>query len=150
MGEGFSFIPDPRVQIGINQVDEEIEQHHPGGEKQIDSGDHWVVSLIEGIHQETPDPRQVEDVLHDHRAADQDRQLQADQGHHRDEGIFEGVSDNHDLLPEPLGPGRPDVVLPEHLQHRGARHPHGGGRHGCPQNQAGDEEPPRDSPAGLP
>ena len=39
-----SLIPHPRVQIGINQVDEEIEQHHPGGEKQVDSGNHGVVS----------------------------------------------------------------------------------------------------------
>ena len=64
---------DPRVQIGVNQVDEEIEQHHPGGEKEVDSGDHRIVSLIEGTHQETPDPRRVEDVLHDQRAPDQDR-----------------------------------------------------------------------------
>ena len=31
------FIPYPRVRIGINQVDEEIEQHHPNCEKQVDS-----------------------------------------------------------------------------------------------------------------
>ena len=106
------FVPHPRVQIGVNQVDQEIEQHHPAGEKQVDSGDHRVVPVIEGIHQETPDPWQVEDVLHDHRAADQDRQLQADQGDNRDEGIFDGVPDNHDPLPEPLGPGGSNIVLP--------------------------------------
>ena len=136
------FIPDSRVQIGVNQVDEEIEQHHPGGEKQVDSGNHRVVPVLEGIQQETTDPRQVEDVLHDHRAPDQDRQLQADQGDNRDEGIFDGVPDNHDPLPEPLGPGSADIVLPEHLQHHGARHPHGGSRRGRSQNQAGNEEPP--------
>ena len=80
MGEDFSLIPHPRVQIRINQVDQEIDPHHPGGEKQVDSGDHRVVSLIEGLHQETPHPRQVKDVLHDHGAPHQDRQLQADQG----------------------------------------------------------------------
>ena len=62
------------------------------------------------------DPRQVEDVLHDHGAPDQDRQLQADEGDNRDEGIFDAVPDNHDPLPEPLGPGGADIVLPEHLQ----------------------------------
>ncbi len=77
MGEGFSFIPDPRVQIGIEQVDEEIEPHHPGGKEQVDVGDYRVVPVFEGKHHETPEPRQVEDVLHDHRAPVQDRQLQA-------------------------------------------------------------------------
>ena len=123
----------------INQVDEEIDPHHPGGEKQVDSGNHRVVSVIEDNQQETTYPRQVKDVLHDHGAADQDWQLQADQGDHRDEGILDGVSDHHDLLLEPLGPGRSNIVLPEHLQHHGARHPHGGCRQGRPQNQAGDE-----------
>ncbi len=64
------FIPYPWVQIGINQVDEEIEQDHSGGEKEVDSGDHRVVPVIEGIHQKTPEPRQVEDVLHDHGPPD--------------------------------------------------------------------------------
>ena len=82
----YLFIPDSRIQIGINQVNQEIDPHHRGGEKEVDSGDHRVVPVIEGIHQEMPDPRQVEDVLHDHGTPDQDRQLQADQGHHRDEG----------------------------------------------------------------
>ena len=34
------FIPHPGVYIRINQVDEEIEQDYPGGEKEVDSGDH--------------------------------------------------------------------------------------------------------------
>ena len=45
-------------------------------------------------------------------------------------------------LPESLGPGGPDIVLPQHLQHHGAHHPHGGGRRGRSQNQAGNEEHP--------
>ena len=79
-------------------------------------------------------------MLHDHGTPNQDRQLQADQGHDRDEGIFDAVPDHHDPLPEPLGPGSADVILPQHLQHHRARHPHGGRRQGRPQNQAGNEE----------
>ena len=30
--------------------------------------------------------------------------------------LMGSVSDNHDPLPEPLGPGSADIVLPEHLQ----------------------------------
>ena len=39
-------------------------------------------------------------------------------------------------------PGGADIVLPKHLQHHGAHHPHGSGRRGRSQNQAGNEEPP--------
>ena len=84
----------------------------PVAKKRLTPGDHRVVSVIEGTQQETSEPRQVEDVLHDHGAAYHDRQLQANQGNHWDEGIFKGVPDNHDTLPEPLGPGSADIVLP--------------------------------------
>ena len=138
-----SFIPHPRIQEGIKQVDHEIDPNHCGAEKQVDSGDYRVVSVIEGIQQETTESRQVEDVLNNHGAPDQDRHLEANGGHDRDEGILDGVShDNHPLL-ETLGPGSADIVLPEHLQHHRARHPHGGGGKVGPQNQAGDEEHPQ-------
>ena len=81
------------------------------------------------------------------QAPHQDRQLQANQGDNRDEGIFDGMSDHHDPLPEPLGPGRSDVILPEHLQHHGTHHAHGGCRSSRPQNHAGDEEH-REIPSG--
>ena len=79
-------------------------------------------------------------MLHDHGAPDQDRQLQTNQGDNRDEGIFDAMPDDHDPLPEPLGPGGADVVLPQHFQHHGAHQPHGLARSSRPQNQAGNEE----------
>ncbi len=96
---------DPGVQIGINQVDEEIAGHHQGGEQKVGSGDDRVVSFLEGQQEDTPQAGQGKEVLEDHGAPDQDRQLQANQSHHRDEGIFSGVSEDNDLLLEPLGPG---------------------------------------------
>ena len=41
------FITDPGVQESINQVDHEIDPHHHGGEKQVDSLDRRVVSALE-------------------------------------------------------------------------------------------------------
>jgi hypothetical protein len=38
-------IPDPRVQIGINEVDEEVVQQNDAGEKQVDPGDHRVIPV---------------------------------------------------------------------------------------------------------
>ncbi len=136
----YLFIPHSGIQISIKQVDEEIDPHHHGGEKHVDAGDHRVVPVRKRREHQTTQPRQVENVLHDHGASDQDRQLQADQGDDRDEGILDGMPDDHDPLPEPLGPGGADIVLPQHLQHHGARHAHGGSGHGRPQNQAGDQK----------
>ena len=129
-----------RVEETIEQVHEQVDDHHAGGKDQVDAGDHGVVPLQERIQQQTAYPRQVEDVLHYYRSPDQDGELQADQGHHRDEGIFDDVShDNHPLL-ESLGPGGSHVVLPEYLQHHGAGHPHGRGGEVGAQNQTGDDE----------
>ncbi len=142
MGEGVSFIPYSRVQIGIKQVDEEVVEHNEGAKKQVDSRDHRVVSARERVHHQLPQPGQVEDVLDDHGPPDQDWQLQADQGHDRDERIFDSVSEHNEPLLEPLGPGGADIVLPQHFQHHGARHPHRGGRIVRPQNQTRDDEHP--------
>ncbi len=139
-------IPDPGVQIGINEVDEEVVQQNDAGEKQVDPGDHRVIPVREGIHQETAQAWQVKEVLHDDGAPDHERQLQADQGDDRDEGIFDGVSQHDRLFLEPLGPGSADIVLPQYLQHHGARHAHGAGRKGRSQNQAGNDQDPQVAP----
>ena len=89
-----------------------------------------------------PSGGQVEDVLHDNGATNQDRQLQTYQGNHRDEGVLDGVSHDDDPLLEALGPGRPDIVLPQHLQHHGTGQPHGARRSSGAQNQAGNDEHP--------
>ncbi len=129
-----------RVEEPIEQIHEQVDDHHAGGKDQVDAGDHGVISVDERIQQQPPEPRQIEDVLHYYGSADQDGELQADQGHHRNEGIFDDVShDNHPLL-EPLGPGRSHVVLPEHLQHHGAGHTHGRGGEVGAQNQTGHDE----------
>ncbi len=48
-----------------------------------------VVAHVERFQHQSAQTRQREHVLHDHRAADQDRELQADQGHHRDQRVLD-------------------------------------------------------------
>ena len=64
----------------------------------------------------------------------------AHQRHHRDDGVLDRVAQNHRPLQQTLGPGGPDVVLAQHLQHHGARHAHGAGRQVGAEDQAGDQE----------
>ena len=75
-----------------------------------------------------------------HRPAHQNRQLQADQRDHRNEGVLHGVPNHDDLFAQSLRPGGPDVVLAQHLQHHGACHAHGARRPGGAEDRAGDEE----------
>ena len=66
-GAGFLlFVADPGVQIGINQVNQQVSSHHNGCKQEVDSGDHRVVSITECIQQETPEAWQRKDVLNDH------------------------------------------------------------------------------------
>ena len=82
-------------------------------------------------------------MLDDDRTPDEDGQLKADDGHHRNEGILQDVPHHDDLLPEPLRPGSPDVVLPQHLQCHGARHAHRGSRKDRSQDRGREEKHPQ-------
>ena len=46
----------------------------------------------------------------------------------RDQRVAQRVAGDDQLLAQALGPGSADVVLAQHLQHHGARQPHGDGR----------------------
>ena len=139
-GRGLSLVPNPGVEVGVEQVDQEVVDQDEGGKEEVDARDHRIVTVRQRRDEQRPQSGQVEQRLDDHRAPHQDRHLQSDEGDHRDQRVLHGVADDNQPLAQPLGPRRPDVVLPQHLQHHGARHPHGGGRRGRPQNQAGDDE----------
>jgi MATE family multidrug resistance protein len=57
-----------------------------------------------------------------------------------DEGVLQAVLEHHHPLAEPLGPGRSDVVLSEHLEELSAGEPHDRGRRGNAEKEAGDKE----------
>src|SRR4029453_9920107 len=76
----------------------------------------------------------------DHRAADQDGDHDADDRHDRDQGVLHHVAANDALFTEPFGPRGPDVVLPQHLEHHGARDAHQGSAQHQPQKDSGQQE----------
>ncbi|MNN89412.1 hypothetical protein D3C81_2072260 [compost metagenome] len=63
------------------------------------------------------DARPVEDLLNDQRSAEQCRQLEAHQGDCRQQRIAERMGEQHLPLLQPLGPGRADIVLLQHINH---------------------------------
>jgi hypothetical protein len=50
------------------------------------------------LHEEPAYPVQIEHLLGHHETADQERRLDADQGHHRQERILQGVPIDDDVL----------------------------------------------------
>ena len=53
------------------------------------------------------------------RPAKEVGQGEANQGNERQEGIAEGMPVDNDAIAQSLGVGGADVILPDHLEHRG-------------------------------
>ena len=66
-------------------------------------------------------PGQAEHGLGDDRAADEQREGEAEHGEHRDQGVAQGVVQDHARLRGALGARRADVVLAQHVEHARAR-----------------------------
>ena len=126
--------------MSVGEVDPEIDHHHGSGQHQVDGGDQVILPRAQGAQQQTAYAGQDEDLLDDDRPSDEDGQLKADDGDHRDEGILQGMPHHDYPLLQPLRPGRPDVVLAQHLQRHGARHAHRGTRKGHPQDRGREEK----------
>src|SRR5579862_7670607 len=54
--EGLS-IANPRVEIGVQDVDEEIDEHEDGGDHQDHPLDHGVVTLVDRVEHQLADAR---------------------------------------------------------------------------------------------
>ena len=66
---------------------------------------------------------QAEDVLGDHRAAEQHPDVDAELGHHRGQRGAQRVPVGDPPFADPLGPCRADVVLAQDVQHAGPGQP---------------------------
>src|SRR5581483_11341114 len=74
---------DPRVEHGVEQIDEEVDQHVAHCDDQHGALDHEVVADEDRLDGEAADARQGEDDLDDEGAADQPADLETGD---RDEG----------------------------------------------------------------
>src|SRR5688572_12573908 len=74
-------VPDSRVEKRIRRVDDEVHQDDDGDDHQIDALDHRVVALVDGVEEEAAHAGEAEDLLEDHGAAEDLRDLEAQHGH---------------------------------------------------------------------
>ena len=112
---------------------EHDEEH--GHEHQVDDDD-GPVGAVDGIDQQLAETWPGKDRFRQHRSGKEVGNLGAQNGHHGNEGVAEGVTPYHHALGKPFGPGRADVVLAQYLQHTGPGEP---GKKGCgPHTQGND------------
>ena len=110
----------PRVDHGIDHVDQEIDRDDDGGQQHHHVLDHDQVALGDRLEGQPAQAGQGEDVLDHHRAGHQEAELQADDGGDRDQGVAQHVAAQHPALRQALGAGGADIVLAQRLQHRRA------------------------------
>src|SRR4029450_10985747 len=66
-------VPDPGIEEGVGDVDDQIHDHLGGGEHQDQPLNDGIVALQYGIDGEPAEPRDVEHRLGDDNAGDQER-----------------------------------------------------------------------------
>ena len=116
-------LADPRVEEPVGQVDDEVHEHVQHGNDQGEALDDHVVAAGDRLVDRPADAGQVEDRLGEDGPGQEPAQLQADDGHDRQERVAGGVPQHDRAFAEALRPGRPHVVQAEHLEQAGAGDP---------------------------
>src|ERR671921_170852 len=104
-------VTHPWVEEGVDDVHQEV--HEDDGQRRDQDGalHDRQVALLDRVEGQAPDARDVEDGLREDRAAEQDAEVEAEDGDDRGDRGAQAVLE-HDLpLVEPLGAGGADVVL---------------------------------------
>src|SRR5262245_6306687 len=76
-------VPDAGIEDDIGQIDDEVEEHVDARDDEDDALNDGIVTAHDRVHGEPAETGHGEDALRHHRAADQEREADADDGHHR-------------------------------------------------------------------
>ena len=99
-----------------------------GGDEQHEALDQIEVAARGGVDEQLADAVDVEHLLGDDQPADQERELEADDGDDGQQRVAQGMAAHDEPGPHALGAGGADIVLAHHLEQRGTHHArrHGG------------------------
>src|SRR3954453_20472470 len=114
-------VPDPWIEEGIHDVHEQV--HHDDGKRadQHRSLHDRQVALLDRIKGQTADTGDVEDGLGEDRAAEEDAEIEAEDGHDRRDRGAQAVLEDDAPLAQALRPRGADVVLPHDVEQVGAQ-----------------------------
>src|SRR6478609_1515407 len=94
---------DPRVEVGVQNVGEQVRQDHAKDDEHHPRHELWEVSVLVGREEVVPHPAGLEDPLGDDEAADDRTKVDGGDRHDRDERVAEGVAYEDPALADPLG-----------------------------------------------
>src|SRR5262249_41485388 len=102
--------PDPRVEVGVDDVHAQVDAEHDDGRQQDDRLEQRIVAEDDRFVREATDARPREYGLRHDRAGDEQREVDPEQRGHRDERVAKTVLPDHHGLREPLEPGELDEL----------------------------------------
>src|SRR5262245_9963328 len=108
--------PDAWVEPSVEQVDHQIDENEAGRDKEHETLDEVEVTARGRIDEQFADAIDVEHLLGDHQAADQEGELEADHGNDRQQRVAQGVAPHNEPGPHALGLGGADIVLAHDLK----------------------------------
>ena len=87
-----SVIADPGIQIGVTQIDQQIDQYKRSGEDHDGALDHGKIARFDAIDQQSAQTRPGKDGLGDDCAAEKIAESQADDGDDGNQGVLQGMT----------------------------------------------------------
>src|SRR5215207_8902087 len=87
-------IANPWIEEGVDDIDKQVGHDEDDGDEQDYPLHDGVVPVKDGADKNPPDAADREDRLHDHGAAQQEGELDANDGHHRDQRVAHGMTQN--------------------------------------------------------
>src|SRR5262249_51291672 len=99
-------VPYAGVEERVERVDGEVHDDHDRDDEEIDTLDHGIVALVDGIEQESAHAGQAEDRLEDHGAPEDLRDLDAEHRDNGDKVVLQAMLELDAQLATPLRPRR--------------------------------------------
>src|SRR5262245_47618351 len=112
------------VEPAVKEIYGQVGDDHDDGNEHDEVLNHGIVAPQNRVDEITGHTGKVEDGFCDHQTSNHKGKLNADHGNHGKSGITQCVAADDDPLALSLRPGRSNVVLTEHIEHRRARDAH--------------------------
>src|SRR5881296_1610603 len=116
-------IANPRIDVRVQEVCAEIDEHVCRGDQQYAALYQREVACQNGVDHHETDTRPAEYRLDVNCARQQKPRLQPEDGRHRHQNVSKCMLADHRPVGEPLRTGRADVILADHIEHAGPGEP---------------------------
>src|SRR5689334_18729006 len=90
--------PDARIDPGVQEVDQQVDEDDDQGREDHDPHGDGVVELTERVHRDISEARHAEHILHDDRPAQGEGDVHAEHGHDGQHGVPQHVGAQDDPL----------------------------------------------------